>query len=103
MFKGNEGEKITIEEAVKFTENYRNSEKADAIKAEFIGKELLVEMLNQDECVGIRFYFGRHDNGNLNIIVVGADIKGNDLYNGIIAERLPPCPPFCPDSSPLLS
>jgi hypothetical protein len=101
MFKGNEGEKITIEEAVKFTENYRNSEKAEAIKAEFIGKESLAEMLNQDECVGIRFYFGRHDNGNLNIVAVGCDENGEDLYEGIILEKIEPCPPFCPSNSPL--
>ncbi len=102
MFKGNEGEKITIEEAVKFTENYRNSEKAEAIKAEFIGKESLVEILNQDECVGIRFYFGRHDNGNLNIVAVGCDENGEDLYEGIILEKIEPCPPHCASNSPLV-
>lgn len=103
MFKGNEGEKITLQEAEKFTKNYRISEKIEAVKAEFIGKELVNEILNQDKCVGLRLYFGKNEKGDLNIIVVGADKDGNDLYQGIIAEKLPPCPPFCPDSSPLLS
>jgi len=102
MFKGNEGEKITIEEAVKFTENYRNSEKAEAIKAEFIGKDLVEEILGQEKCVGLRLYFGKNEKGDLNIVVVGADEDGNDLYQGVIAEKLPPCPPYCGTSSPLL-
>ncbi len=102
MFKGNEGEKITLQEAVKYTKNYRNSEKADAIKAEFIGRELLNEVLNQKECVGIRFYFGKHENGNLNLVAVGCDENGEDLYEGIILEKVAPCPPYCPRNSPLV-
>jgi len=102
MFKGNEGEKITIEEAVKFTENYRKSEKAEAVKAEFIGKDLVEEILSQEKCVGLRLYFGKNEKGDLNIVDVGADEDGNDLYQGVIAEKLPPCPPYCGTSSPLL-
>ncbi|NHZ85277.1 MAG: hypothetical protein GWP19_05285 [Planctomycetia bacterium] len=102
MFKGNEGEKITLQEAEKFTENYRKSEKAEAIKAEFIGKELVNEILSQEKCVGLRLYFGKNEKGNLNIVVVGANKDGNDLYNGVIADKLPPCPPYCGTDSPLL-
>lgn len=102
MFKGNEGEKITLQEAVKFTENYKKSEKAEAIKAEFLGKELLAEILNQEKCVGIRFYFGKNENGNLNIVAVGCDKNGEDLYEGIILEKADPCPPHCASNSPLV-
>ncbi len=101
MFKGNEGEKITLQEAVKFIENYRKSEKAEAIKSEFFGEESLSEILIQEKCVGIRFYFGKHENGNLNIVAVGCDENGEDLYEGIILERGAPCPPFCAESSSL--
>ena len=48
MFMGNEGEKITLQEAKKFTENYRKGEKAGAIKAEFFGEESLSEILIQE-------------------------------------------------------
>lgn len=102
MFKGNEGEKITLQEAVKFTENYRKSEKAEAVKAEFIGKDLVEEILSQEKCVGLRLYFGKNEKGDLNIVIVGADGDGNDLYQGVIAEKISPCPPFCDLSSPLL-
>lgn len=102
MFKGNEGEKITLQEAVKFTENYRKSEKAEVIKAEFFGEESLSEILIQEKCVGIRFYFGKHENGNLNIIAVGCDENGEDLYEGIILEKADPCPPYCDSNSPLV-
>ena len=101
MFAGNEGEKITLETAAKFTENYRKSEKAGAIKAEFFGEESLSEILIQENCVGIRFYFGKHENGNLNIVAVGCDKNGEDLYDGIILEKGGPCPPYCPEESPL--
>ncbi len=102
MFKGNEGEKITIEEAVKFTENYKNSEKIGSIKAEFFGEEALSEILMQENCVGIRFYFGKHENGNLNIVAVGCDENGEDLYEGILREKGEPCPPHCANNSPLV-
>lgn len=102
MFKGNESEKITLQEAVKFTENYRNSEKTGAIKAEFFGEESLSEILIQKNCVGIRFYFGKHENGNLNIVAVGCDENGEDLYEGILREKAEPCPPHCASNSPLV-
>lgn len=102
MFAGNEGEKITLQEAVNFTENYRKGEKAGAIKAEFFGEEFLSKILLQENCVGIRFYFGKHDNGNLNIVAVGCDKNGEDLYDGIILEMGEPCPPHCASNSPLI-
>ncbi len=101
MFTGNEGDKITLQEAIKFTENYRNSEKAEAVKAEFIGKDLVEEILSQQKCVGLRLYFGKSEEGDLNIVVVGCDENGEDLYDGIILEKGVPCPPFCANNSPL--
>ena len=102
MFTGNEGEKITLQEAVKLTGNYQKSEKTGVVKAEFIGKNLVEEILSQEKCIGLRLYFGKNEEGNLNIVIVGADEDGNDLHQGIITEKLPPCPPFCAQSSPLL-
>lgn len=102
MLTGNEGEIITIEEAVKYTKKYKDSEGASAIKAEFFGKNSLSEILNQENCVGIRFYFGKQENGNLNIVAVGCGADGEDQYEGIILEKAEPCPPFCSKNSPLI-
>lgn len=101
MFNGKEGEIITIEEAKVYISNYRKSSKPDAVKADFYGKEMLNKILDQESCVGIRFYYGRRENGQINIVAIGCDAGGEDLYDGIILERTEPCPPYCAELSPL--
>lgn len=101
MCNGNEGKEITVQEAKEFIANYRNSSKPKAVKAEFFGKEKLNKILDQEQCVGIRFYFGKHNYGELNIVAVGCDKDGEDLYEGIILEMGEPCPPHCASLSPL--
>ncbi len=102
-FIGNEDHSITLDEAGNLTRNYRNKTGEGAIKAEFFGKEVLQNILTQENCVGIRVYYGQKDNGTPVLVLIGADANGNDLTQGIIAERGLPCPPFCPENSALIS
>jgi hypothetical protein len=93
-FSGNENHTITLAEAADWTANYRTAN-ANEIKAHFFGQNAIQSILDQDGCVGIRIYYALDDEGVKQLIIVGADTDQNDLYNGVLAERSWPCPPFC--------
>ncbi len=100
-FTGNENHDITLKEAAEWTANYRE-QNVGAIKAHFFGADAIQAILNQPNCVGIRIYYALDTEGAKQLIVVGADARENDLYEGLLAERSKPCPPFCDGSgSPL--
>ena len=124
--KSNNNHKISLNDAKKFTAGYR-AEKAEfmtpdkikekeAKKGGFFGKDDLIELLNQKGCIGMRYYYGRNDDGSKNLVLVGVDEKGNDILpssekadfvvekandDGIILEQARPCPPWCPKSNGL--
>lgn len=99
-FDGSEAENFPLETAAKWTKNYREANPA-GLKAHFFGKIILKDILNQEGCVGIRVYYAIDDNGVQQMIMVGADAHENDLFEGIVAEVSKPCPPYCPNGSPL--
>lgn len=119
--------KISLEEAKKFTAGYRK-EKAEFMTADkmnekeakkggMFGKEDILDLLNQPGCVGMRYYYGRNDDGSKNLVLVGVDKDNNDILpaeeksamavmdsndNGIILERGLPCPPYCTEKDGLI-
>ena len=102
-FDGNEGKVVIQEEAAIWTANYRNSIQPGETIAHFIGKNKLLELLEQENCVGVRIYYGIDENGEQNLVFVGADENENDLVNGVIVEYIPKCPPKCSEKNPLNS
>jgi hypothetical protein len=94
-FDGNEGTEVSLEDAARWTKNYRKTIEQGEIIAQFIGKNQLLKLLEQDDCMGVRFYYGINDEGLKNLVAVGADAAENDLEKGIIIEKMNPCPPFC--------
>jgi len=101
-FDGNEAEQFPLDEAAKWTANYRAAN-PQGVKAHFFGKNILQDILNQPGCMGIRVYYALDDDGKQQMIMVGANADENDMFNDIIAEKAKPCPPFCDKSgSPLL-
>lgn len=94
-FNGKEGEFITLETAISWTANYRNSDGYTGVKAQFYGIEKLKKILDQPNCVGIRIYNAIDDNGNHVKVLVGTDANENDLSNGLILERGLGCPIYC--------
>jgi hypothetical protein len=102
-FNGDEGSVVTLAEASGWTANYRKTIPAGEIIAQFVGKNQLMKILNQKGCMGVRIYYGIGDDGKKNIILVGAGSDENDMVDGIIIEKIIPCPPFCPGKNALNS
>jgi hypothetical protein len=101
MFTGNEGEEFSLATASEWTANYRAAN-TDDITAHFFGREILLDILGQEDCVGLRIYYALDEESVKQMIIVGVDANGHDQYSSIVAERSMPCPPYCDSgSSPL--
>ena len=85
------------------TARYRNSVQTGETIAVNFSKSIIEEILNQNECQGLRFYFAKNAAGLTNLVITGVDDQGNDLYQGILADRGGICPPHCPRKNPLNS
>lgn len=102
-FNGDEGTVVSLNDASRWTANYRKTVPAGDIIAHFIGKEKLLDILNQEDCVGARIYYGIGDDGKKNLILVGAEANENDMVDGLIMDKFSPCPPLCSSRNPLNS
>ena len=63
----------------------------------------LDQLLAQPGCAGLRFYYGRKDDGQDTLILVGVDEKGNDMEQGVLMEEHFLCPPVCGTANALNS
>jgi hypothetical protein len=102
-FNGNEGDYITLEEGAAMTASYRSSVQPGTVTGQFVGKEKLIQILNQPNCVGIRMYYGLDEFNENSIVAVGVDSNENDITNGHIIDRFIKCPPRCSKRNPLNS
>jgi hypothetical protein len=94
IFNGAEGELIDTDQAATWTANYRAAEGENATKASFYGREILQKLLDQDGCIGIRIYYAIDERGQKQMVLVGADVDGNDLVEMIVDSGVV-CPPYC--------
>lgn len=105
MTTGNQnsaGAVITLEEAIEFTHAYQE-EYPDSTKAYLVDVDKLNLITTQQDCVSVRVYNGYDTETNTtNLVFVGVNNQGEDLTDGIIIEKTLPCPPYCPDKSPLI-
>lgn len=102
-FNGDEGSIVTLDEAAGWTANYRETITTGEIIGQFVGREKLLDILNQPGCKGIRIYYGIGDDGKKNMILVGATADQNDMCEGVIVERLYGCRPWCSNKNKLNS
>lgn len=98
---GNEDHSITLTTASKWTKNYRLTIATGDTIAHGFGKTAILAILNQTGCYGLRMYYAYDDLGLDHLILVGTDSSGNDLYNGLLAERSIHCPEDCSSANPL--
>ncbi|MFQ6113898.1 MAG: hypothetical protein ACE5NG_07385, partial [bacterium] len=100
-FTGKEDHSITLEEASKLTSNFQNQAEPGQIIGGYFGREAVLGILEQEGCVGIRYYYGLKDNGKPTLILVGVDQEGNDMTHGLLAQRPFMCPPYCGEANEL--
>lgn len=92
-FNGTEGGAIPLQDAADMTSAYRRANPGET-KGHFFGKEILLELLNQDGCKGIRMYYGIGESGEKELVLVGADAQENDMTD-LVADLSLPCPGLC--------
>ncbi len=95
VYTGHENHAITAEYAQKLISNFRSGVTAGTILGEYFGRDAIIAMLNQPECVGMRIYYAKNESGKPVLVLVGVDKKGRDMTNGIINEVGSICPPIC--------
>ncbi len=78
------------------TKAYRVANPGQRI-AHFFGRDILEELLAQEGCMGLRMYYGLNEDGDSELILVGADADENDMLEKV-ADVSSPCPNWC--SSP---
>jgi len=95
-FDGSEGSTVSLTDAGNWTENYRD-DNPGAVKAHFIGKDLVRDIITQAGCKGIRVYHAVDDAGLTELIFVGAKSNEDDMIEtgDVIADRSVPCPNNC--------
>ena len=98
---GNENHAITLDQAVKYIQNYTSNPTAPNIKGAYFGRNIFDKILSQNGCIGLRYYYAKKDDGTPTIVLVGVDTTGNDIYQGVLAEESFPCPPMCYGTNPL--
>ena len=83
-FDGTEGGAIRLSQGAALTSEHR-LRNPTALKGRFFGKEILNQILDQAGCMGIRMYFGQDEDGNRELVIVGADEYENDMLD-LIAD-----------------
>jgi hypothetical protein len=94
-FTGNENHDIDLATAKTMIQDFRSNLPLNGVHGGFFGKAKLLDILNQTNCVGIRYYYAHTENGDPTIVLVGADANEDDLAYGELAEFSKPCPPRC--------
>lgn len=100
-FDGSEGGEITLAKAAAMTAKYRH-DNPNEILAHFFGKEILTRILEQENCVGIRMYYGLDEANERQLVIVGVDSDQNDITE-LVGDMSYPCPNACSNSNALNS
>lgn len=100
-FDGTEGEEISLNSASAMTAEYRRNNQNGTL-AHFFGRDIINRILEQEGCMGIRLYYGADEDGNQQIVMVGADGNENDMTD-LVADLSHPCPNACSNSNELNS
>ena len=94
--------RISLADAAKKTKKYKaKKEHKHAFPPGAFRREAFERILQQPGCVGIRAYPAENDDGLSTIVIVGVDERGNDMYEGELAQDVFVCPEFCSDENPL--
>lgn len=100
-FDGTEGGAITLSNASAMTAKYRR-ENPNQTLGHFFGKDIIMDILKQEGCMGARIYYGIDEDGKKQLMMVGADSNENDMTD-LVVDLTFPCPDTCSNPNPLNS
>jgi hypothetical protein len=111
-FRGNEGKSMDEALVKKWIQQHADHHET---KAHFFGREIIEKILRQPDCVGIRIYYAMDNKNQKQLILVGGDERGNNMWpsakpkrgkkmldddgGNTVADMSAPCPPNCPPNS----
>lgn len=75
------GEKINKKTARKWIKNYEKKHHGDKnyLSSMHFHKKIVMDMLSEESCVGLRIYNAMDDEGKLHFILVGTDSHGKNI------------------------
>jgi hypothetical protein len=75
------GAKITKSKARKWVKKYnqKHEKNPNFLSSVLFDKELVLELLNEPNCTGLRIYNSESDDDKLHFVLVGVDASGNNL------------------------
>jgi len=94
---------ISLLAAREMKTNFENHSADEKRKGHFVGKNKLLEVLNQSNIIGVRVYHGLKPQENdttkydQEIMFVGVNTENEDVLDtGKILDFTLPCPKYCP-------
>lgn len=92
----NTGSIITKEEAQTLIAAFGKKFPGEVV-ASFIGENNVKQILEQNNCIGLRIYNGYNDvEKKISLVMVGVDAEEQDMLDGnIIYDKMVTCPPIC--------
>lgn len=79
---------LSLDQASDWTRRYREQH-ADQIKGHYFSRATLEAILAQPDCAGVRLYYGRDEDNQRRLILVGTDSNDFDLLDTATALRDP--------------
>ncbi len=99
VYTGKENHVVDLESAKRWTSNFQETSKPGDVLAGYMGRNIFEKILSQSNCVGIRIYNAKLENGKATFVIVGVDGNGNDIVGGVVGDDVAPCPPWCGPST----
>ena len=104
-FTGNENHDIDFDDAAVLTKRYRDSISSGDCIGGYFGKSAMNTLLEQDGCIGFRYYYGLDASNSPVLVLVGVDSEGNDIIGErkVCLDHPTTCPNFCSEANLLNS
>ncbi len=91
--------RITLADAIAMVQQARKSAPT-MVNGWNIDASIIREILAQSGAAGLRAYMASTAEGVATLVYLAVDKDGKDMTDGVIAEYVLPCPPWCDPESP---
>ena len=104
LYDGSDSGPIDILLAKAWIENFKNTIDANDTRSHYFGRNVIDNILLQENCTGLRIYYALNNNGEKVLVIVGVDNVGNNMLpssqtvtigENILADYSWPCPTVC--------